>query len=42
MGSMAGIAERAVDQRDIILILGQDGDRDAMATVQIAILAAVR
>ena len=39
MSGMAGIAQRAVYECNIILIFGQDGYRYAMAAVQLAVLA---
>ena len=42
LGRVAGIAQRAIDQSDVVLVLGEDGNRYALATVQIAFLAPVR
>ena len=42
MGSMAAVAERAVDECHVVLVLGQHGDRDAVAVVQCAVLACLR
>jgi len=39
MCRVAGIAQGAVNQRDIVLVFGQDGDRNAVTPVQIAVLA---
>jgi hypothetical protein len=42
MCRVAGIAQRAVDQCNVFLIVSQDGNGNALAPVQIAFLATAR